>query len=563
MSKIKLKQELSRIAIVFLLFPFSNVTLAKDFHPQYENLTIDLTGENITTDDIQAIAKGAKVTISSPARIKAEKSFDVLLEGAKSGQKIYGFTVGVGWNKDQTFVNSDGELDQALIESSIDFNKGLIRAHVGAVGEPLPIETVRAILATRLNMLLTGGPGIQPAFLDTYAAMLNKNVIPVVPGKGSIGQADITVLAHVALNMIGEGDVFYKGKKVPAATAFKEADIKVVAPYGKDALAILSTNAQAIGIATGAISDLKKLVEIQTLIYALSLEALDGNVSPILTHNVEQKGFEQGIEVAKKIREHLKNSYLWQKSDTRAVQDPLSFRDAQWIMSALKEATERAEAKLMIQINHSDDNPTIAVGVSAPSDDFEIQKRYVKNKGALFSSSNFDPTPWVLDLEYAIIAIAHNANASSQRIIKLNNPRFTHLSRYLGGENTYHAFGAMEKPFVSLAREIQMLANPASVATMSVAGNIEDVATNAPLVATRLDTAANNYAYILGMELLHAAQAIDLRKQKTPDLQLGKATSELYNAFREEVSFLEKDRPLSGDFEKAKKFIETYESSNK
>jgi phenylalanine and histidine ammonia-lyase len=104
---------------------------------------------------------------------------------------------------------------------------------------------VRAVLATRLNMVLTGSPGLQPAYVQTYVDMLNKNVLPVVPSKGSIGQADITILGHTALAMIGEGDVTYQGKRMPALDAFQQAGIKTVEPYGKDALAILSTNATA------------------------------------------------------------------------------------------------------------------------------------------------------------------------------------------------------------------------------------------------------------------------------------------------------------------------------
>ncbi len=523
---------------------------------------IVLNGHNMTADDIGAIAKGAPVAISPSAKQRAENSFKVLLDAAKTGQKIYGFTVGVGWNKDKTYVDANGELSPELIRSSIDFNKGLIRAHVGAVGDPLPTETVRAILATRLNMLLTGAPGIQPAYLQTYVDMLNKNVIPVVPSKGSIGQADITVLGHVALNMIGEGEVYYQGRRMPAREAFQRAGIRVVDPYGKDALAILSTNAYSLGMASETLVKLKQLVKMQKLVYALSLEALDGNVSPILEDNVKQKGFKYGINTAATIRRHLNGSYLWNKSDERAVQDPLSYRDAQWIMSTLDEAVDRADAKVTTQLNHADDNPTVAVGVTNAGKDnaysYEVTKRYVQGGGALFSSSNFDPTPWVLDLEYTTIALAHNTNAASQRIIKLNNPRFTHLSRFLGGKNTYHAFGAMEKPFVALSRENQMLANPASVATMSVAGNIEDVATNAPLAVSRLDAAAENYSYVLGMELLHAAQAVDLRLQKNPNLTLGGDTKRLYQAFRKEVAFLGADRPLSSDFERAKDFIMSY-----
>lgn len=273
---------------------------------------------------------------------------------------------------------------------------------------------------------------------------------------------------------------------------------------------------------------------------------------------VAAKGFPYGIQSAKTVRDHLAGSYLWQRDDNRAVQDPLSFRDGVWILSALSEARQRAADKLAIQLNHGDDNPTVVADARAPDEQPETLRRYIEGGGALFSSANFDPTPWLLDYESTTVALAHNANASVQRLIKLNDPAFTHLSRFLGTENSYHAFGAMEKPPVALAREIQLLANPASVASVAVAGNIEDVATNAPLAISRLETAADDYAYILGMELIHAAQAIDLRLKENPGLALGKNTRALYDAFRKQVTFLDADRPLSDDFARAHDFILAY-----
>ena len=520
--------------------------------------TVTLDGTETTTAQIAAIADGATVAVSPQGQARAEKSFATLLNAAKTGQPIYGFTVGVGWNKDREFVSVNGELDEELVKASKDFNKGLVRAHVGAVGEALDARTVAAIMAIRLNMVLSGATGMQPAFVQTYVDLLNQDITPVIPAKGSIGQADITTLGHLALNMIGEGEVLYQGKRQPAADVFKAGNIALVEPYGKDALALLASNAHALGIAVLAVEDLHRLTETQNLVYALSLEALNGNVSPILADNVAAKGFAAGSAMAETLRDALAGSYLWQPSDTRAVQDPLSFRDAVWILSTLDEARDRAARKLAIQINHSDDNPTVVPDVTTDADSLEVQKRYVQGGGALFSSSNFDATPWVIDLEAATIAIAHNANASVQRIIKLNDPAFTHLTRFLGTDNTYHAFGAMEKPPVMLAREIQMLAQPASVASMAVAGNIEDVASNAPLAAQRLRDATDNYAYILGMELIHAAQAIDLRLKANPELALGKDTRAFYDAFRKEIPFMDADRPLSADFEKAKTFIQNY-----
>lgn len=520
--------------------------------------TITLTGNTTSPAQIAAIANGAQVAVSEEGRKQAEKSFAVLLKAAETGQPIYGFTIGVGWNKDRKFVSADGALDKALIDASKAFNYGLIRAHVGAVGEALDERTASAVLATRLNMVLSGHTGLQPEFIHTYVQMLNQDITPLIPRVGSIGQADITVLGHLALNMVGEGEVLYQGERISAKQAFEKAGITAVAPYGKDALALLSTNAYALAVAILANEDLRQLTRLQTLIYALSLEALNGNVSPILADNVRAKGYDYAEQQAQAIRAALEGSYLWQLSDTRAVQDPLSFRDAVWILSTLEHKRAQSSQSLAVQLNHSDDNPTLVPDVSADSDLPEVTKRYVSGGGALFSSSNFDPTPWVIDVEATTIALAHSANAAVQRIIKLNDPNFTHLSRYLGTENTYHAFGAMEKPPVALAREIQLLANPASVASVPVAGNIEDTATHAPLAATRLQKAVENYAYLLGMELIHAAQAIDLRLKAEPTLALGKETRALYEAFRKEVAFLAEDRALSADFETAARFVKNY-----
>ena len=159
-----------------------------------------------------------------------------------------------------------------------------------------------------------------------------------MPSKGSIGQADITILGHTALAMIGEGEVTYQGKRLPARDAFAQADIKIIEPYGKDALAILSTNAYSLGLAALQSEKLAQIDRMQHLVYALSLEGLNGNVSPILADNVAAKGFPYGIQSAKTVRDHLAGSYLWQRDDNRAVQDPLSFRDGVWILSAFSES---------------------------------------------------------------------------------------------------------------------------------------------------------------------------------------------------------------------------------
>ena len=162
------------------------------------------------------------------------------------------------------------------------------------------------------------------------------------------------------------------------------------------------------------------------------------------------------------------------------------------------------------------------------------------------------------EFEKASIVLAHNSKASALKTIKLSNDSFTHLTRFLGTDKTVHAFGAMQKPFVSLAGENEFLANLASLDYTPVAGEIEDVATNAPYVVQKFQKQLDNYYQILGMELMHATQAIDLRLQKDKNLKLSKKTKRLYEKYREIVKFVDVDRPYTYDFRNSAKFLKNY-----
>ncbi len=172
-----------------------------------------LDGKHMSSDKISQVAKGESIKITSEAMKRVQTSHNVLIEAAESGHKIYGLTVGVGLNKDKKMVNANGKLSQALIDASSKFNKGLIHAHCGGVGEDIPVKEARAILVTRLNNMLFGGTGVQTKVVNMYKTFLNKNIIPTMPSQGSMGEADITILGHIGLAMIGEGHVYYKGKK--------------------------------------------------------------------------------------------------------------------------------------------------------------------------------------------------------------------------------------------------------------------------------------------------------------------------------------------------------------
>ena len=518
---------------------------------------ITLDGKGVTPQEIARIANGAKVKIDDAAMQKVKKAHEILLSAAKDGQKIYGLTVGVGLNKDRSFVDAKGNLDAEVIEASTKFNIGLIHAHCGGVGEDMPLKTARAVLATRLNNMLFAGAGVQEEVISLYKEFLNQDIIPVMPSVGSMGEADITILGHVGLAMLGEGEVYYKGEKMAAAEALKKAGLKPLSPFGKDSLSILSSNAYSAALASLALEDLKQADKMSKLVFALSLEALNGNVAPFSSEAASLRPFPQFEATAKQIREILKDSYLWDKDDTRALQDPLSYRDASYFFAAMSSSIQSLEGLMKIQLNSSDDNPGIFIGEQPAGAKFQESKLFTKG-GAVVPTSNFEPLLWVIEFEKASIVLAHNSKASSLRTIKLSDDNFTHLSRFLGTDKTVHAFGAMQKPFVALAGENEFLANPASLDYVPVAGNIEDVATNAPFVMQKFSKQIENFYSILGMELIHAAQAIDLRMQQNPNLKLSAQTKRLYDEYRKVVKFMDTDRPLTDDFRNSAKFLKEY-----
>lgn len=535
-----------KIFFVFVVFAFNL------------NATIILDGKNISTQDIVKIANGEKIDIDKSALTRVNKSHEILLNAAKDGQKIYGLTVGVGLNKDKKFVDAKGNLSPDVIEASTKFNIGLIHAHCGGVGEDLDLKTSRAVLATRLNNMLFGGSGVKTDVINLYKEFLNQNIIPRIPSSGSIGEADITILGHIGLAMIGEGEVYYKGQKVQSLQALEKANLQPLVPFGKDSLSIISSNAYSTALASIALEEYKHIFEISKKVYAISLEALNGNVSPFLPQNEKLRPFDDFIEITKDLRQILKDSYLWERDENRALQDPLSFRDAAYFLATMRNSIINLEKLIKIQLNSSDDNPGIFIGKSNKSAKFNESKLFTEN-GAVVPTSNFEPILWVLEFEKASLVLAHNSKISASRTIKLGDENFTHLSRFLGTKDTVHAFGAMQKPFVALSAQNEFLANPVSLNYIPVAGNIEDVATNAPFVIQKFQAQLENFYSILGMELLHAAQAIDLRKEKNPNLKLSKVTQKLYDEYRKVVKFMQIDRPLSDDFKNSAIFLKTYE----
>ena len=529
------------------------------------NATVTLTGKTLTQDEAWRVAEGEEVAISPEAMKQVTDSNRLVMTAARQGVEIYGLTVGVGLNKDHKLFEASGEMTETARRASIDFNRNILRSHSVGYGAHLPKETARLAMVVRLNTLLTGRSGAQPYVAELYRDFLNKGITPVIPTRGSIGDADITLASHVGSVMMGEWRAEVDGKVVSGAEALRMKGIRPLVPEGKDGLAILSTNSVGIAMTMSAMREMRRVLQLSPVVYGLTLEGMNGNVAPFLAQTVKSHPLAGLSEAATEMRATLKGSYLWEKDPTRALQDPLSFRTTVYTISEAKRALNDLDELVNVQINSSDDNPGVILNASKEDlESSQVAQYFVKGEGlegAIIPSANFEPLPIAIAAERAAIALGHVAHNSLHRTLRLDEDRFSGLSRYLAGPNNTagHSFGATEDSMVSIYAENVDLANPVSLASTPVEGNIEDSASNLPRVANRLERSASNLIDLYAMEMLHNTQAIDLRKMKRSDVKLSEKTQALYDAYRKVVPFVEKDRIFSEDLEAGVKLLKSYE----
>jgi histidine ammonia-lyase len=542
---------------------------------------IALDGKSLTFEQIIQVAfHKVPVTIAKSGMDQVSQSFIALIAAAVKGIPIYGLNLGVGENKDHPVFS--GPLTPKDCEPSRKFNVRNLYATSAAAGPEAPEVLVRAVMVIRLNTMLHGRSGAQPRVAELYAEFLNKEIHPVLPTQGSVGEADITILAHIGLAMIGEGDVIHNGTRKTAKQALADAGITALEPFGKDSLAIMSSNAYAAAVAVLAVHDAAELLAVSVDVFALSLEALNGNISPFL--DVVHTAYGYQGRIASGIRKRLEGSFLWACKDkgkgepgwcdnSRALQDPLSFRTASHVLAVALDANAALAHDLLVQINSSDDNPAAIFGIQPDASAPEQVKAYyvgpvdVTNpcgpekatqvSGAVIPTANFEPLPWVVSLERSSIALSHVSRAAAARTTRLGSPEFTKLTRFLTNPKNKEMLGysAIQKTYAALDAEIQGLSGPVSTRFLPLAGDIEDTATNSVLAANRLRRIVDNLYGVLGIELMHAAQAVDLRRQVDPSLKLGVGSERLFTDFRKHVSFLDRDRPLTPDIAAATRYL--------
>lgn len=522
-----------------------------------------LDGRTLTVDELWAISQpGETVSVSDDGWKRIRASYKAPIDAATDGRDIYGLTVNYGALKEQKVAGSSVE-DEPNRSASIKFNERQMRIQAAGMEPFFDDRISKMAMVIRVNQMAAGFTGMSEAAAKAYMEYINHDVCPLIPSRGSEGANDLSMATHIGLALMGEWDVSYQGKRVPASEVRKELKLADYHPFGMDGISILSNSNVAEAQSVAAVKKAEHyLVKLSPVVIASSLEALNGNVSPYLWHTVDTKGWPQGHEAAEAVLANLKGSYLWKKDSKRYLQDPLSFRSAGYILAAAQEELRQAKDLLTTALNHTTDNPI--VNTEAKNDlwysNAEVLDEMRAGKPTVFvnSCSNFDNTQLALQLESLTKALVQVAHTSAWRTTQLVDNHRTGLPTYLVAKQNQggDGFANIAQSMSGLYAEVMGLTNSVIGYGVPTSIGIEETFSNVNLTADRLSKAADIGYELYAYEVLHTTQAMDMRKEEGK--QMGAGTEELLQKYRKVVPFVDQDRVFTPDINNGARFLKTY-----
>jgi len=485
-------------------------------------------GDPLALEDVVRVARRrAQVTLAEASRRSMEYSRRQIDRLLATGEVIYGVTTGFGKFADNVISLAQAEQLQV----------NLVRSHACAVGLLLPDEAVRAAMLLRANALAQGYSGVRVAVVESLCCLLNAEVHPTVPSQGSLGASgDLAPLAHIALVLIGEGEVRYRGETMSGAEGLARAGLQPVTLQAKEGLALINGTQVMTGLGALACFDGWNLARTLDAAAALTLEALQGIPAAYDSRVQTVRGQPGQIEAAAGLRRLLAGSRLTSRPGELRVQDAYSLRCVPQVHGAVRQALRHVTEVVERECNAVTDNPLLFP--AAGEDDAQGP--------AVISGGNFHGEPVALALDYAAIALSEAGSIAERRVERLVNPYLSGLPAFLtpyGGLQS----GLMLAQYTaaSLASENKLLAAPASVDSIPSSANQEDHVSMGTTAARKLRSLVTNVEHICAIELLCAAQAVEFRGPE----RLAPATSAVYSAVRELVAPLADDRSLHQDIE--------------
>jgi len=494
-------------------------------------MTIILDGSSLTIEKLAAIARDNEKVELAPEALERIKICRAMLEDKLAKKEImYGTNTGIG-EFSEKILNDD---------QVKEFQKYLVYNHAAGIGDPAPIEHVRAALAGRINVHAHGNSGCRPEITLTYVEMLNKGVTPVVCQKGSVGASgDLAPMAQAALLLMGEGEAWFNGERLTGQEAMRRAGIPVPGLQARDGLAAINGSNLLTAMSALHIYDMERFIKQAEIAAAMSIEALLGNMKPYSAKLHELRGFKGAITSAKNIAKMIEGSDLATGKMKTKVQDAYSMRSSPQVIGAARDAIAYARSQVEIELNGVGDNPI-----------------FVPEMNLTLTGANFQGSPVALPMDMAGIAITMVCVLSERRLNRLTNPALSQgLPDFLAHEPGFYS-GMMLSQYTAdhLIVEQKILSTPASIQSIPAAADQEDFVSMGMNTALKNGQILDNAFGILGIEFMAAAQALGFR-QFTP----GKGTQKARETIRKHVDHLEVDRPLYNDHNKMKALVKSGE----
>ncbi len=488
-------------------------------------MTIKIDGKGFSFDELRGFISGERAEASRGAISRIEKVRKFVEGKLASEEAYYGINTGFG-NMASCHISHD-DLEK--------LQENLIISHAVGVGDPLPPDIAKLIMLLRANVLAAGYSGIRPETFHLLVNMMNRDLIPVIPEKGSVGASgDLAPLAHLALTLIGRGEVFYKGLIMPAVEALRSERLEPIKLQAKEGIALINGTQAIAAIGCMAHIRMENLIKVADIVGALSVEGDLASVSPFDERIHKLRPHPGQISTAANVRKLLRDSeIIADHENCGRVQDPYSFRCIPQVHGAVKDAVSYSREVVAREIGSCTDNPLL----------------FAKDDEIL-SGGNFHGEPLAFAMDMLAIAAAELGSISERRVAVLTTPIEGEIPTKSLVPNPGLSSGLMT-PHVTmsaLVSENKVLAHPSSVDSIPTFGGQEDHVSMGTIGARKALQIIENVEQILAIELFAACQAIDLQcKHGRP----GKGTAAVFDLVRKDIAKIDEDREYRLDINRS------------
>ena len=489
------------------------------------NMTeVVIDGESLTIEQVVAVAQdGARVVLAGSAVPKVQRARAYVERLLAEQRVVYGVTTGFGKFAEVPVARED----------SLTLQRNLVLSHSCGVGEPLGIPEARGMMLLRANVMAKGFSGVRLVVLETLLRALNQGVIPVIPRKGSVGACgDLAPLAHLTAVLIGEGEAFYQGERLPGGEAMRRAGIEPVILEAKEGLALINGTQMMTALGALTLWEAENLSKSADIAAAQAVEALRGTNTPYLEISHRVRPHVGQAATARNLMRLLEHSEILASHVTCSkVQDAYSLRCVPQVHGAVKDALAFVRGVLEVEINAATDNPLVF-----PEEEMVI------------SGGNFHGQPVSQAMDILAIALAEMGNISERRIECTMDPSTSdHLPPFLTSHPGLNCGLMMAQvTAAALVSENKILAHPACVDSIPTSANKEDFVSMGAHAAVKAREVVQNVRRVLAIELLCGAQGLEFRELLRP----GRGVAAAHAFIRESIPALEHDRPQTPDIEK-------------